>query len=184
MLNFTETSACFFTQQVFLIGTRNEDGSPHFAPFSWISFTGGPPCCLVISISGQDRKKQTVSNIERSGLLSATVVTPDLLPFAEQRNLATRRDGADVPHAVRNGVKLDVPLLEGAKWSYECKVIHAVKIGRCDTFFAALRQVNIGQDVRGLDFVDLRKIDPVIYSPFHYFSVGEHLGEIGDYSKT
>lgn len=55
---------CFFTQQVFLIGTRDEDGSAHFAPFSWISWTCGEPACLVISIGGN---KQT----KRSGLTSA-----------------------------------------------------------------------------------------------------------------
>ncbi len=47
----TANAACFFTQQVFLIGTYDTDGSPHFAPISWISYTAGPPACLVISMS-------------------------------------------------------------------------------------------------------------------------------------
>jgi len=29
---------CFFTQQVFLIGTYNEDRNERFAPISWISY--------------------------------------------------------------------------------------------------------------------------------------------------
>lgn len=178
----TKDSACFFTQQLFLIGTRNEDGTAHFAPISWISYTWGPPCCLVISISGATRKKQTTANIERTGMLSATVVTPDLLPFAEGHNRATERANGAVPQAVEEGRVLDVPLLQGAKWSYECEVIQTVRIGKCDTFFAAFRHVNVREDIQKLDFVDLRAINPVIYSPDHYFTVGEHLGKIGDYS--
>ncbi len=179
----TPETACFFTQQLFLIGTRNEDGSPHFAPISWISFTWGPPCCLVISINGTSRKKQTTKNIERTGLLSATVVTPDLLPFVEQQNNATRQEGRDIPYSFEQGKVLDVPLIANAKWSYECEVIQTVRIGGCDTHFAAFRQVNVRRDVQGLDFIDLRAINPVVYSPNNYFTIGQHIGQIGDYSK-
>jgi flavin reductase (DIM6/NTAB) family NADH-FMN oxidoreductase RutF len=178
----TKDTACFFTQQVFLIGTYDEDGSPHFAPISWVSFTWGPPCCLVISVSGRTRKKQTSENIQRTGLLSATIVTPDLLPFAEQHNKATYRDGVLIPQEIEPGRVLKVPLIKGAKWSYECEVIKTVTIGECDTHFAAYSQVNVREDIQKLDFLDLRAIDPVIYSG-HYFTVGEHIGEIGDYSK-
>lgn len=31
--------ACFFTQQVYLIGTEDEDTSPRFAPISWVSYS-------------------------------------------------------------------------------------------------------------------------------------------------
>jgi flavin reductase (DIM6/NTAB) family NADH-FMN oxidoreductase RutF len=179
----TDRSACFFTQQLFLIGTYNEDGTANFAPISWISFTAGPPCCLVISVYGGERKKQTAQNIERTGLLSATVVTPDLLPFVEQHNLATRREDVVIPHEVEPGKALNVPLLKGAKWSYECEVIQSVRVGECDTCFAAFKRVNVREDVQALDFIDLCAINPVVYSPNHYFTVGEHLGKIGDYAK-
>ncbi len=183
MKPINENPACFFTQQLFLIGTYNEDGSPNFAPISWISYTWGPPACLVVSINGTTRKKQTTQNIERTGLLSATIVTPDLLPFAEQHNQATRRDGMSVPQEVEPGRALEVPLVKGAKWSYECEVIQSVRIGGCDTHFAAFKRVNVREDVQALDFIDLREINPVVYSPNHYFTIGEHIGEIGDYAK-
>ncbi len=179
----TKDSTCFFTQQLFLIGTYNEDGSANFAPISWISFTWGPPCCLVISINGITRKKQTTMNIERTGVLSATIVTPDLLPFAEQHNRATQRDGVSIVQEIENGNVLNVPLLKGAKWSYECEIIQTVHIGGCDTHFAAFRHVNVREDIQKLDFIDLREINPVIYSPNNYFTVGEHIGKIGDYAN-
>jgi flavin reductase (DIM6/NTAB) family NADH-FMN oxidoreductase RutF len=179
----TADTACFFTQQPFLIGTYDEDGSAHFAPISWVSFTAGPPCCLVVSIYGSKRKKQTTMNIERNGFFSATVLTPDLLPFAEQHNNSTRQDGLLLPQEYENGHKLHVPLLKGAKWSYECEVIQTVTVGDCPTYFAAHRQINVREDLLALDFIDLRAINPVIYGPDHYYTVGEHLGKIGDFSK-
>ena len=179
----TKDSACFFTQQLFLIGTYNDDGKANFAPISWISFTGGPPCCLVISINGAIRKKQTVINIERTGILSATVVTPDLLPFAEQHNLSTQDDKFTFTQEIESGKVLNVPLLKNAKWSYECEIINSVRIGGCDTFFAAFKQVNVREDIQKLNFVDLQVINPVVYSPNNYFTIGNHIGEIGDYSK-
>ncbi|HML47937.1 MAG TPA: flavin reductase [Clostridia bacterium] len=182
MKPITPETACFFTQQVFLIGTRDEDGSAHFAPISWISFTWGPPCCLVVSINGRSRKKQTTRNIERTGRLSATIVTPDLLPFAEQNNKATQREGLLLPQEIEPGKVLDVPLLKGAAFSYECEVIQSIPVGECVTFFAAYKHVNVREDVQDLDFFDLRAINPVIYSPNHYFTVGDHLGQIGDFA--
>ena len=183
MERFTKDSACFFTQPLFLIGTYNEDGTPRFAPISWVSFTWGPPCCLVISINGRTRKKQTALNIERTGLLSSTVVTPEWLPFAEQHNSATHLKNVLIPHEVEQGCVLNVPLLKGAVWSYECEVIRTVRIGSCDTYFAAFKHINVRDDIQELDFVDLRKINPVVYSPENYFTVGAHIGKIGDYAK-
>lgn len=179
----TKENAGFFTQQLFLIGTFNKDGTPNFAPISWVSFTWGPPSCLVISINGRTRRKQTSINIEHTGILSATIVTPDLLPFVEQHNRATQHDGVSIPQEIESGKVLTVPLLKGAKWSYECEVIQTVHIGDCDTHFAAFKYVNVRDDIQKLDFYDLREINPVIYSPENYFTVGEHIGKIGDYAE-
>ena len=83
--------ACFFTQQVYLIGTEDEDTSPRFAPISWVSYSWGSPACLVISIYGT---KQTKKNIARTKQLTAAVVTEDMLPFIEQCNRQTYRKEA------------------------------------------------------------------------------------------
>ena len=73
--------ACFFTQQVYLIGTEDEDTSPRFAPISWVSYSWGSPACLVISIYGT---KQTKKYIARTKQLTAAVVTEDMLPFIDR----------------------------------------------------------------------------------------------------
>lgn len=181
MLNIQPNSRCFFTQQVFLIGTNNEDGSENFAPISWVSFTCGEPCCLVISCGGD---KQTVRNIEREGILSATILTRDLLLFAENCNGCKNNElYKKICPDFERGKVIDVPLIKNAAWSYECKVIKTVEFNDSHTYFAEFVNVNVAPEIDKLDFIDLRKIDPVIYSPMNYFSVGEHLGEIGDFLK-
>jgi flavin reductase (DIM6/NTAB) family NADH-FMN oxidoreductase RutF len=180
MLTPKSNTPCFFTQQLFLIGTYDENGKARFAPISWISYTWGEPSCLVISINGT---KRTKVNIERNGMLSATVVTPDLLAFAESNNFATKSDTYKSDVTFGKGNVLDVPLIVNAKFSYECKLLKTVEIGISHTYFAEIKKVNVREDIISLDFYDLRKINPVIYSPNNYFTVGEHLGEIGDFSK-
>jgi len=178
-----DNTRCFFTQQLFLIGTYNEDGTENFAPISWVSYTIGEPNCLVISIRGT---KKTKANIARTGLLSATVVTPDMLPLVEQFNSTTYRQEIfeSLDYEVEKGRALDVPLLAGARFSYECEVIETVLMGETHTYFGQIKKVNMSDKVKRLDFCDLREIDPVIYSPMNYFTVGRHLGKIGDFSKT
>ncbi len=175
-------SRCFFTQQLFLLGTYNADKSANFAPISWISYTHGQPSCLVISIAGI---KQTKENIKRSGLLSATIVTPDLLSFVERFNAATNLTfPKNIPAIqIEQGTVVDAPLIAGAAFCYECQVLHTVTIGDCDTFFAQIMSINVSKVVKELEYLDLRLINPVVYSPMHYFSIGNHLGKIGDFSR-
>lgn len=180
MINPDKSTPCFFTQQVFIIGTYDEDGTERFAPISWVSYTNGAPACLIISIEGN---KRTKTNIERSGMLSATVLTSELLPFAESRNSATARKDWIVNVPTVKGNVLDVPLIADAVFSYECSLLKTVELGNTHTYFAEIQKVNVREDISKLDFYDLRVINPVIYSPDNYFTVGNHIGRIGDYSK-
>lgn len=58
-----------------------------------------------------------------------------------------------------------------------------MELDESHTYFAEIKQINVSPEIQRLDFIDLRKIDPIIYAQSHYFSVGEHRGEIGDFSK-
>jgi flavin reductase (DIM6/NTAB) family NADH-FMN oxidoreductase RutF len=176
-------SPCFFTQQLFLIGTYNEDGKENFAPISWVSYTWGQPSCLIISMNGE---KQTKQNFERTKQLSATVVTPDLMRFMETCGSKLHKklfyDNEKVPFT--KGCKLDVPLVANSKWSFECELYHTVQVGDTTTYFAEIKNINVDNEILKLDYIDLRKINPVVYSPSNYFTIGEHLGKIGEFSES
>lgn len=176
-------SPVFFTQQLFLIGTYNEDGKENFAPISWINYTWGQPSCLIISMNGE---KQTKQNFERTRQLSATVVTPDLMRFMETcgSKLHKKRfyDKEKVP--LTKGHRLDVPLIANSKWSFECELYNTVQVGETTTYFAEIKNINVDDEILKLDFIDLRKVNPVVYSPSNYFTIGEHLGKMGEFSES
>ncbi|MEA4863018.1 MAG: flavin reductase family protein [Victivallaceae bacterium] len=177
-----KNSSGFFTQQIFLVGTTGEDGKENFAPVSWVSHTLGPPACLILTLAGE---KHTGRNFERTGQLSATVVTRDLMRFMETCGSPMHKErffeSEKVPFA--RGKVLDVPLIADGSWSFECTLFKAVKVGNAVTYFAEIKNVNVAEDIMALDFIDLRAIDPVLYSPGNYFAIGEHLGKIGDFSE-
>ena len=171
-------------QPAFIIGTRNEDGSPNFAPITWVSATTGPDdgYMLVISMFGTKRTKR---NVERTGLLSVHLVSVDMLPLMDYFGTRHADDGRKniVPCGVSRGAVLDVPVLDASRWVYECEVAQSVQTGRSTTFFCRIR--NIQMDER-LDFADafdveLPPLDPVIYSG-KYHSIGRLLGKIGDFA--
>lgn len=178
----TAFSMC--VQPAFIIGTDNEDGSPNFAPITWVSAAceGGDDYLLVISMFGGKTTKQ---NVMRTGKLSANLVSTDILPLMDYFGTRHARDGKKdaVAYAVSRGEKVDVPVLDASPWVYECEVKQAVQTGESTTFFCRIRNVQIDETVSCRDTfdVDLTRLDPVIYSGM-YHSVGKRLGRIGDFS--
>lgn len=172
-------------QPAFIIGTRNEDGTDNFAPITWVSATceGGDEYLLVISMFGTKRTRQ---NVLREGKLSANLVSREMLPlmdyFGTRSAKNSRKDGME--YGVSRGAVEDVPVLDASPWVYECEVDRAVEVGASTTFFCRIRNIQYDAALEFPDAfsVDLTKLDPVIYSGM-YHSIGDRLGEIGDFSK-
>ena len=171
-------------QPAFIIGTNNEDGSHNFAPITWVSATGAgdDEYLLVVSMFGG---KTTRRNVERTGLLSVNLVSRDMLPLMDYFGAHRARDGAKdgMVYGVSRGAALDVPTLDASRWVYECEVAQTVETGQSATFFCRIRNVQMDARLNCADAfdVDLTALDPVIYSGM-YFSIGERLGRIGDFS--
>ena len=171
-------------QPAFIIGTNNEDGSCNFAPITWVSVTcEGEDYWLVISMYGTKRTKQ---NVARTGLLSVNLVSTDMLPLMDYFGTHHAEDGKKdkIPYHVSRGEKIDVPVLDESRWVYECEAEKSVEIGASTTFFCRIKNVQMDERLICKDSfdVDLTKLDPVIYSGM-YHSIGNLLGEIGDFSS-
>lgn len=79
---------------------------------------------------------------------------------------------------------LKVPLLKDTIYSIECKILTTTEIGKTITYFGEIHHINMTEDLGEMEFFDLTRINPVIYSPDkHYYTIGEYIEEIGDYSK-
>lgn len=172
-------------QPSFIIGTNNEDGTHNFAPITWVSATQGEDdgYYLVISMFGT---KRTKLNVIRTGVLSANLVSRDMLSLMDYFGSKHAKDGKknDIPYGVSRGEVIDVPTLDESRWVYECKVVRSVETGDSTTFFCRICNIQIDERLSPKDIldVDLTVLDPVIYSG-KYHSIGKMLGEIGDFCK-
>jgi len=179
----THFSMC--VQPAFIIGTTNEDGTSNFAPITWVSVTceKDDDFLLVISMHGGKRTKE---NVLRTGLLSANLVSTDMLELMDYFGTHSAKDGAKdaLPYAIGRGAAIDVPVLDASRWVYECEVSQTVETGESTTFFCRIRNVQMDEQLECSDLfdVDLTKLDPVIYSGM-YHSIGSQLGKIGDFLK-
>lgn len=168
-------------QPTFLIGTFNEDGTPNFAPITWLSVTceTDDDYLIVISMFGEKITKQ---NVFRTKQLSINLASTDMLGLVDYFGSRSRKNGAknDIPYGWSESSFVHAPMLDDSRWVYECEVAKTFKTGVSDTFFCRIKNVQIAEDIDISDGVDLTEFDPVIYSG-HYHSVGEHLGKIGDF---
>lgn len=170
-------------QPAFIIGTFNEDGTPDFAPITWLSATceKGHDFLLVISMYGTKKTKQ---NVFRNKQFSACLVSTDMLRLADYfgscsgKNCA--KDGID--YGWTKSEFVNAPMLNDSRWVYECDVIKTVRTGESDTFFCRMINVQIAENIDISGGIDLTDFDPVVYSG-HYHSIGSHLGKIGDFHE-
>ena len=173
-------------QPSFIIGTNNEDGSFNFAPITWVSATQGEDAgyFLVISMFGT---KRTKLNVVRTGVLSANLVSKDMLRLMDYFGSKHAKDGKknDISYDVSRGEVLDVPTLDASRWVYECEVVRGVETGDSTTFFCRIRNIQMDERLSPIDIfdIDLSMLDPVIYSG-KYHSLGKVLGNIGDFCKS
>lgn len=171
-------------QPAFIIGTNNEDGTYNFAPITWVSVTNRKDSdyLLVISMFGTKRTKQ---NVIRTGILSANLVSTDMIELMDYFGTHHAEDGKKdgVLYSVGRGEAVDVPVLEASRWIYECEVVKSVEIGESTTFFCRIVNVQVDERIlcRDVFDVDLTKLEPVVYSGM-YHSIGKLLGKIGDFS--
>ncbi len=179
----THFSMC--VQPTFIIGTNNEDGTHNFAPITWVSVTSGEENAymLVISMFGEKTTKQ---NVVRTGILSANLVSADMLELTDYFGSHHAKDGKKdrIPYGVSRGDVLDVPVLDASRWVYECEVVQSVVTGASTTFFCGIKNVQIEERLECADTfeVNLTQLDPVIYSGM-YHSIGNLLGKIGDFAE-
>jgi flavin reductase (DIM6/NTAB) family NADH-FMN oxidoreductase RutF len=168
-------------QPVFLIGTYNEDGTPNFCPITWVSSShDGDVPLMTVSMNGA---KQTKNNIARTKLLSANVVSIDMLELLDYFGSTTALDGAKtaLPYAWENGRVLQVPTLSVSRRVFECEVVGTYETSDTITYFC--RSCNC-QQIEGLDGSrgDMDRLEPLVYSG-RYFKTGEYLGEMCTFWK-
>ena len=70
----------FSPQPMYIIGTKNENGTPDFCIITWIGFTYDQTPHIMMTLGGS---KQTKTNILRDRKFSANMITEDNLWLAD-----------------------------------------------------------------------------------------------------
>ena len=179
----TDKKTSLIVQPTFLIGTYNEDDSPNFAPITWICEAYNTD--HDIFVANMYGKKQTKINIARTGLLSANLVSCDMLElldfFGAHTGLEAKKDA--LPYDWSDGEKVHAPTLDVSRFVYELEVERTIEICENTTqYHCGIRNAQwIEPPEREPDrFINLMPYDPVIYSGA-YHSLKECLGTIGDF---
>lgn len=174
----------FSPQPMYIIGTKNEDGTPNFCIITWLGFSFDKGPNIMMTIGGT---KLTKTNILREKKFSANMITEDNLWLADYfgNTNGEERQKTAVNYSYNLGKLVDVPIIDQCHWSYECEVTKVIELEGAHLFLAAIRNIQIDKEYEGMDMkkIDLTKIHPAIYAPYNYFSIGEKLGEMGEWRK-
>ena len=173
----------FSPQPMYMIGTNNEDGTPNFCIITWLGFSADAGPCLMMTIGGP---KLTKTNILREGRFSASLITEDTLWLADYFGTVRGEDRPKTDaYTVLRGHRADVPLIGESPWIYECEVSRHIPLDGADLFIARIVNIRIGRALQDMDMrrIDLTRLRPAVYSPYQYFSIGEKLGEPGQWKQ-
>ena len=174
----------FSPQPMYISGTKNEDGSPNFCIITWLGFSYDNGPCMMMTVGGT---KLTQKNILREKRFSANMITEDNLWLADYFGNTNGENGQknEIPYSYEWGKKVDVPIINECHWSYECEVSRVVELNGAHLYLAAIKNIQIDKQFENMNMkkIDLEQIHPVIYAPYNYFSIGNKLGEMGDWQK-
>lgn len=175
----------FSPQPMYMIGTRNENGTANFCIITWIGFSFDKTPHLMMSVGGS---KQTKTNILREGKFSAHMITEDNLWLADYFGNTNGADGEknQVEYSYEWGKAVEVPILHESHWVYECEVTKTLELDGAHLFLAEIKNIQIDKAYESMDMekIDLTQIKPAIYAPYQYFSIGEKLGEMGEWKDN
>lgn len=115
-----------------LCTTKNDDGTDHIAPFSWINPASHKPPRVALALMNKPKKQRSLENIERTGEFGVNI--PDM-SMAEKmvgcsystkfgENKFDRSGFTRLPSAI-----IKAPCVEEGMASLECKVLNMMDAG-------------------------------------------------------
>jgi len=164
-----------------LIGSCNEDGSPHLCGASWVSFTLGPPRSIVFSTFVEP----AVANIMRTGEFTVNMCTGEMAETANGIYWKRRLKQSDEPDSNYEwGRIVRSPVLNASPFACECKVAQSHIFGDSQIFFAEIVNqqidVKLGKPINDsdeayiewLENLDVNELNPLLWLG-NYYKIGK-----------
>lgn len=164
--------------QLFLIGTQDEAGAVNFGMFCWLNFCWDEELSVTICMDGS---KATKDHIKQTGMLSACLMTEELLPLANRLACTKGEDKRRLLDTLptERGSVLDVPVLSESPLCYELQVKQTIPLGGSDLFICQIRNTLAAADlITENNAYDLSKAAPAVVSQNRYYRLRE-LGAVG-----
>lgn len=177
----------FCLQTLFVYGTYNDDGSPDFGLFCWVSYYWGESLGIMTAIC-QD--KRTRDNIRRNGVFSMGMVTEELLPLADYfgGKSGYEADKMNISVGIEKGQVLNVPVLEKCPWTFELEVDKTFQDNDVDVYLCKISNVLADENLCDASVTSEEKLNiirPARTVGGTYFSWdGRALGNWGELKKN
>ena len=168
---------------VWIVGTRNQDGTPNLSTITCVSNTPGPPENIIVSMVA----RRTIANIQRTGEFSVNLANVEMAALVDYVGTISGEDSAKdaMSYGFAWGEKAHVPVLEASHYTFECKVSHTHVVGSFHTFFGEVLNLQIDTNLvppegpqeavrEWFRAIDIHGLNPLVYhSALKYFRVGE-----------
>lgn len=116
------------------VGSRSDDGVANLAPFSFFNVVCPSPPTVIFAPTGQPgARKDTLANVERTGVFTLNLVTEDLLDAMNSTAVDAPDDVSEFDVAGLTAVAGDAvaaPYVAEAKATMECRMTQIVDVGR------------------------------------------------------
>lgn len=151
-----------------LCTTKNEDGSNHVAPFSWLNPVSHNPPRVALALMNMPQKQHSLENIERTGEFVINIPDMNIAEKLVETSYSTKFGENKF---LRSGfTKVDSSCvepvsIEECRAHLECKVINSIETGDHTLLIADIVCAKYDEEafVPGSLFIKLDKYKPIVH---------------------
>ena len=170
----------FFPQPIYLIGTKDKKMNINFAPITWITSCSGEVPKIMIAMTKDIKTCENVIKTQAFSANLATVEMQDIINYCGSitGNVCDKTLNEKIRYYL--SPKSGLPILLESPWVYECKIIHQIELESTMVFIANVTGILVENSVKKTNYgeLDIESLNPIIYAPWKYYSLGSFLGEV------
>lgn len=150
-----------------LCTTKNEDGSNHVAPFSWINPVSFDPPRVALALCSKPKKQQSLQNIERTGEFVVNLPDANVVEKLVETSYSTKCGENKFQRSGFTGMtaqQVEAPVIGECRAHLECRVLQIIDAGDHDLIMADVVGASYDEDAFRNDLaINLKTYQPVIH---------------------
>ncbi len=164
---------------VWCVGTFDSDSRPNFMTVAWGGICNSKPVCLTVSIR---KATYTYSSILERKAFTVSIPSTAFVKPADYFGTVSGRDtdkAADAGLTYVRSDLVDAPYIKEFPVVIECRLLHHYDIGLHTLFIGEVADVKADETCFTDGKPDMKKIDPLIFSPEerNYYGTGDYAGQ-------